>query len=197
MALSPNMHGAALMTAAMAGFAISDACMKTLGTHWPLFQSLLVRGCGTTLLLGGMALALRQVQRLSRRDWGLILLRTLCEVAAAWLYLTAVMLMPLANVSAIHQAVPLTVTLAGALVLGERVGRAPLAAILVGFGGVTLILHLVFALRAGQRRRRHRARHRQPVHPARGALPDGRGRRVRRRRGLWGDRRSLRGLAAA
>ncbi|MBP1806751.1 DMT family transporter [Rubellimicrobium aerolatum] len=140
MSLSPNLRGAALMTAAMAGFVVSDAAMKGLGAHWPLFQSIFVRGCGTTLVLGGLALALGQVRAVGRRDAGLILLRTVFEMAAGWCYLTALNRMPLANVSAIQQAVPLAVTLGAMAVLGERVDRARLLAILAGLGGVLLIL---------------------------------------------------------
>lgn len=140
MPLHPNARGAALMTAAMAGFAVSDACMKGLSAHWPLFQSILLRGLGTTVLLGGLAMALGQLRPVGRRDGGLILLRSLCEMAAGWCYLSAIGVMPLANVSAIQQAVPLTVTLAGALVLGERFGWRRMAAILVGLGGVLLIV---------------------------------------------------------
>ncbi|TNC62291.1 DMT family transporter [Rubellimicrobium roseum] len=140
MTLTPNRRGAALMTAAMAGFTLSDACMKALGAEWPLFQSLFLRGCGTTALLTLMAWRMGQLRRPAMRDLRLVGVRSLCEIAASWFYLTAVLLLPLANVAAIHQAVPLTVTLAGMLVLGERVRPAALLAVLAGFGGVLLII---------------------------------------------------------
>lgn len=128
------------MTGAMTAFTLSDACMKALGLQWPLFQSIFLRGCGTTLLLGGLAWSLGQLRGAHRGDWGLMLLRTACEIGATWFYLTALNAMPLANVAAIHQAVPLTVTLAGALILGERVGPKAMLTILVGLGGVLLII---------------------------------------------------------
>lgn len=141
MSLSPNQRGAAFMTAAMAGFTVSDACMKALGTELPLFQALFLRGCGTTLGLALAAVLMGQSRaRLGRREWGLVALRTLAEMGAAWFFITALFVMPLANLSAILQALPLTVTLAGALVLGERVGGARLLAILAGLAGVLLIV---------------------------------------------------------
>lgn len=138
--LSPNLRGAALMAAAMAGFCVSDACMKGLGAEWPLMQSILIRGLGTTAVLGALAWGMGQVRRVGRRDGWLILLRTVCEVAAGWCYLSALARMPLANVAAVQQAVPLVVTLAGAMLLGERIGRGRLLAILVGLAGVLLIV---------------------------------------------------------
>jgi S-adenosylmethionine uptake transporter len=67
-------------------------------------------------------------------------LRTASEVAAAYFFLSALIRMPIANVSAILQALPLTVSLAGAVFLGEALGWRRLAAILIGFFGVLLIV---------------------------------------------------------
>lgn len=129
------------MTTAMAGFAFSDACMKLLGESLPLFQALFLRGCGTTLFLGLLAWGAGQARPgLGARSWGLVGLRAVAEMRAAWFFITALFQMPLANVSAVLQSLPLAVTLAGALVLGEPVGRRRLLAILVGFGGVLLIV---------------------------------------------------------
>ncbi len=136
-----NHRGAALMTAAMAGFACSDACMKALGETLPLFQVLFLRGCGTTLGLGLLAAAFGQVRlALGGRVWALVAARSVAEMGAAWFFITALFQMPLANVSAVLQSLPLVVTLAGWLVLGEPVGRARLLAIVAGLGGVLLIV---------------------------------------------------------
>ena len=136
-----NQRGAALMAAAMAGFAVSDACMKLLGETLPLFQVLFLRGCGKTLILTTLAFARRQARLdLGARTWGIVALRAVAEMGAAFFFITALFQMPLANVSAILQSLPLAVTLAGAVFLGEPVGRARLAAILVGFVGVLLIV---------------------------------------------------------
>ena len=136
-----NQRGAALMAAAMAGFACSDACMKILGETLPLFQVLFLRGCGTTLILTLLALGRGQARLgLDRRTWGIVGLRAVFEMGAAYFFITALFQMPLANVSAILQSLPLAVTLAGALVLREPVGPRRLTAILVGFLGVLLIV---------------------------------------------------------
>jgi S-adenosylmethionine uptake transporter len=139
--LSDNMRGALLMTLSMAAFTVNDACLKALSDELPLFQALLLRGIGVTILLTGLTFAKRQLTLdIARRDWGLIALRTAAEAGAAWFFITALFNMPIGNISAIMQAMPLSVTLAGALFLGEAVGWRRLAAILVGFVGVLLIV---------------------------------------------------------
>ncbi len=139
--LADNTRGALLMTASMAGFTFNDAFMKAASDEVPLMQALFLRGIVTTVLIFMLAIAVGQLRfDLPRRDWGLIALRTLSEVVAAYFFLTALFNMPIANVTAILQALPLTVTLAGALLLGEAVGWRRMVAILVGLVGVLLIV---------------------------------------------------------
>ncbi len=154
--LSDNARGALLMTLGMAFFTVNDSCTKALGGEMPLFQVILLRGILVSLVLVPLALRLGGLQLgLGRRTWRLIGIRTFGEVGAAYFFISALFHMPLANATAILQALPLTVTLAGALFLGEPVGWRRLAAILVGFAGVLLIvrpgaagfdLHAIYAL---------------------------------------------------
>jgi S-adenosylmethionine uptake transporter len=139
--LSENTRGVLLMMAAMACFTLNDACMKAVGEELPLFQALLIRGAATTLLLVALARAMGGLRfDLPRRDWGLIGFRTLGEIGAAYFFITALFHLPLANVTAIIQTIPLAVTLAGALFLREPLGWRRFTAILVGFAGVLLIV---------------------------------------------------------
>jgi len=66
--------------------------------------------------------------------------RMAAEVGATACFLNALFHMPIANATAILLVMPLAVTLAGALVLGERVGWRRYTAILVGFVGVLVIV---------------------------------------------------------
>ncbi|MEM9437906.1 MAG: DMT family transporter [Pseudomonadota bacterium] len=136
-----NRRGAALMVGSMTAFTVNDAFMKALGTEWPLFQSIFVRGVFAALIMACLAVALGHFRlRLARRDWVMVLTRTACEALAAGLFITAIFNMPLAEATAILQTLPLTVTLAGAIFLGEKVGWRRWLAILVGFLGVLLIV---------------------------------------------------------
>ncbi len=141
MTLSDNMRGAGLMMIAMAAFTLNDTAMKSLSGQVPLFQAVFLRGVMTSVglyLLGRAWGGLRF--DLPRRDWALIALRSLCEGAATFLFLTALFHAPIADVTAILQSLPLTVALAAALFLGEPLGWRRLLAIIVGLGGVLLIV---------------------------------------------------------
>lgn len=141
MQISDNMRGAALMVGAMVAFTINDAFMKRLAGEIPLFQALFVRGVVTVICLVILAYFLRQLDfRQSKRDWGMILLRAAAEVGGAYFFITALFNMPIANASAILQALPLTVALGGALFLREALGWRRVLAIVIGFAGVMLIV---------------------------------------------------------
>ncbi|SFE94475.1 DMT family transporter [Roseivivax sediminis] len=139
--LSDNARGAVLMMGSMAAFTANDALVKRAGEALPLMQILVMRGVVASLALAALAWALGAFRvRPSPRDIGLVGFRSLMEVGAAFLFLTALMNMPLANVTALLQTLPLTVTLAGALLLGEPVGWKRWSAIAVGFAGMLLIV---------------------------------------------------------
>ena len=153
---SDNTRGAILMLAGMAAFTASDSIMKLLGGQLPMFQTLVWRGlavCAILALLAWRAGAFRVA--LSAQDKRMVLLRSGFDTAATWFFLTALYHMSLANLTAIMQALPLTLTLGAALFLGEPVGWRRLLAIGVGVLGVLLIvrpdadgfdLHAVHAL---------------------------------------------------
>ncbi len=139
--MSPNAIGAALMMGSMAAFTLSDTAIKITDGAVPLAQLLTIRTALTGLLVLGLALAMGRLHfRMTRRDRQLIALRCVAEIGAAYFFVTALFNMPLANITAILQALPLTVTLCAALFLGEPVGWRRLTAIVVGFVGVMLIL---------------------------------------------------------
>ncbi len=141
MALTDNMRGAGLMMVAMAAFTFNDTAMKTLAGDVPLFQAIFLRGLLTTLWLLLLGRAMGGLKfNLSRRDWGAVAVRSLCEGAATYLFLTALFHSPIANVTAILQSLPLTVALAAALFLREPLGWRRIIAILIGLAGVLLIV---------------------------------------------------------
>ncbi len=141
MPLSDNLRGILLMCASMAGFTINDTFMKSVTKTLPLFQTIGMRGLIAVVGLGLLVLATRAYRvRLNRRDIGLILLRSLADVAATVTFLTALPHMPLANLSAILQALPLLITLGAAVVYGDKIGWRRMTAILVGLVGVLIII---------------------------------------------------------
>jgi drug/metabolite transporter (DMT)-like permease len=138
---SENHRGIVLMVVAMAAFTFNDACMKSVNADLPLFQAIFLRGVLTTTALGIIAWRAGALPiRIPRRDWKLVIWRALGEVASTVTFLLALRQMPLANLSAIMQSLPLAVTLAAAVVLRSPVGWRRLGAILIGFCGVILIV---------------------------------------------------------
>ena len=138
---SDNLTGALLMMGSMAAFTFNDAMIKSLAGQVPLFQVLFLRGVLTTVLVAVIAWrtgALRQ--SLPRADRWPVFWRMVGEVGSAFFFISALFNMPIANISAIMQALPLTITLAAALIFREPVGWRRMAAILAGFVGVMLIV---------------------------------------------------------
>lgn len=136
-----NLTGAALMVVSTLTFVCNDAAMKYLTQELPLYQAMMLRGLFVVILLGGHAAATGRLRlAIPRRDTGRMGWRALGEVGSAVLYLTALQQMGMASASAIMQSLPLLVTLAAALFLGERLGMRRMTAIAVGFAGVLIIL---------------------------------------------------------
>jgi drug/metabolite transporter (DMT)-like permease len=141
MPLTPNARGILVMCAAMAAFVFNDTLMKAVTQDLPLMQAIAIRGVLATAFLVVFATVTGGLRWLPPGpDRGLLALRTLAEVGATVAFLAALVHMPLANLSAIMQALPLAVTLAAALVFGERIGWRRMTAIGVGFAGVLLIV---------------------------------------------------------
>ena len=125
----------------MLAFVVNDAFMKFLFIDISIYQAIFLRGVITIPMLALMAVYRNQITfSVNKSDWKYIWLRVAGEVGAAVFFLSALAQIPLANVTAILQAVPLTVTMAAALFLRETVGWRRWLAIIIGFLGVTIIV---------------------------------------------------------
>lgn len=145
MILSPNLRGALFMSVSMAGFTTNDAITKHASEAINMGQVMLIRGLFATLLVGLLAWhrdALRAPRAVLHP---MLLLRILGEVGGTVTFLIALAHLPLANVSAVLQALPLAVTMGAALVYGETVGWRRWLAIAVGFTGVIIVVRPGFA----------------------------------------------------
>ncbi len=141
MARSDNTTGALLMMVSMAAFTLNDTLMKMMAGEVPLFQLLFLRGVLTSVMVGIIAWRMGAFRAwLPRRELTLVGLRMAAEIGAAYFFLTALFNMPLANVTAILQALPLTITLGASVFFGEAIGWRRMLAIVIGFIGVVLIV---------------------------------------------------------
>jgi drug/metabolite transporter (DMT)-like permease len=141
MPTSLNARGALLMTLSVLAFVLNDGLMKTLLVDMSIYQAVFLRGIITIPFMAIMAWRTGVlIVKLKGRDKKIILGRVLTEVLATISFLTALRHMPLANITAILQALPLTVTMAAALFLNEPVGWRRWIAILIGLCGVLVII---------------------------------------------------------
>ncbi|MEM7652433.1 MAG: DMT family transporter [Pseudomonadota bacterium] len=139
--ISANVRGAALMTTAMAAYVSNDALMKLISDELGLFQALAIRGLFTIALIGLWALFRGELlAKIPKSDRPALLWRIVGEIGATFCFLTALFNMPIANATAILQALPLAVTLAAAMFLKEPVGWRRYSAIALGFIGVLIIV---------------------------------------------------------
>ena len=141
MRLNDNLLGAALMTCCVLAYVLNDAVMKLLFADIDFFQAIFLRGLVSLpplLILAFMTKTL--LQKYSTKNQRLIIIRILAEIGTTVTFLTALKHMPLANVTAILQSLPLAITMAAAIFLGEPVGWRRWSAICVGFTGVLIII---------------------------------------------------------
>ena len=141
MRLNENLLGAALMTCCVLAYVLNDAVMKLLFADIYFFQAIFLRGLVSLpplLILAFMTKTL--LQKYSTKNQRLIIIRILAEIGTTVTFLTALKHMPLANVTAILQSLPLAITMAAAIFLGEPVGWRRWSAICVGFTGVLIII---------------------------------------------------------
>ena len=140
--MSENFRGAVLMMICMGAFVLNDAFVRLAGDSLPLAQILFYRGLLTSIALLLVAFYTGAFKlKVPRQDKWLIFFRSVTEALTAYFLLTAVMNMPFANVTAILQILPMTVTLAAAIFFKEKVGLFRILLIFLGFFGVILIIN--------------------------------------------------------
>jgi drug/metabolite transporter (DMT)-like permease len=140
MAISSNMRGALFMSLSMAGFTFNDSIVKLLTSDMNVAQVIFLRGAVASVLIYLLARqrrALRPLRILLDR-W--VAIRVVGELGGTLTFLIGLSHIPLANASAILQALPLAVTMGAALFLSEPVGWRRWGAILAGFAGVLIIV---------------------------------------------------------
>ena len=129
------------MALSMLAFVLNDGLMKAVFGSMSIYQAIFLRGFITVPLIALLAWHKSAlIVSIAPRDRGLVALRVAGELGATIGFLTALKHMPLANVTAIFQALPLTVTMAAALFLGEKVGWRRWLAITIGLAGVMIII---------------------------------------------------------
>ncbi|MCF6100504.1 DMT family transporter [Mesorhizobium muleiense] len=140
MLFSPNLRGALFMVVAMSGFTLNDAITKVASESMNMAQVMLIRGAFASLFVGLLAWQRGALALPGSMLQPMVAIRVIGEAGATASFLIALAHLPIANVSAVLQALPLAVTMGAALVFKEGVGWRRWLAIAIGFAGVLIIV---------------------------------------------------------
>ena len=135
-----NLRSIILMVAAMGCFTLVDLLIKIASQTLPVGQVMMTLGAGSTAVFAALIFARGETVRLAPLRQPAMLLRNTGDILAGITMSLALAYVPISIIGAVIQAVPLMLTAAAALFLGERVGIRRISAILVGFSGVLFII---------------------------------------------------------
>ena len=129
-----------LMVCAMGSFVCNDTIVKIVGKHLPVGELIALRGVMAMAILTAICASQGLLGELPKIRQKNVLMRSTCDLFATIAFVTALVHMPIANLTSVMQAVPLVVALLSMLFLGEEVGWRRMIAIVGGFIGVLLIV---------------------------------------------------------
>jgi drug/metabolite transporter (DMT)-like permease len=138
-AAGSSLRGISCMLLAGIFLTANDAITKWLVPHYPPGQILFTQALVIALLVC-VWMRLRGQPLLRVNQWRLHLLRGGLYAAASFAFVYALGLLPLAEVVAIVFAGPLFMTLLAKTLLREQVGPHRLAAVVIGFVGVLIVI---------------------------------------------------------
>ena len=128
--------GLILVYALLIGF--TDNFVTVIAADSGLWQFHLTRTCMAMALLGGVAVLFKR--RLRPVNLRAVAARSVIHGSAMVIYFGALAFLPVALVAAGLFTAPIFVLLIGALAYGHRIGSVQIAAVLLGFAGVVLVL---------------------------------------------------------
>jgi drug/metabolite transporter (DMT)-like permease len=139
MRLSNQLTGILCMLASSAVFVLNDSFIKLASTGLPTFQLVLIRAYVACVVGAVLITVMGQWRALPRVFEWRTLLRGVAETGAAFCFTIALFQMPIANLFAISQTVPLLLILGAALFYGDRLGLVQIILIVLGFIGALIV----------------------------------------------------------
>ena len=138
--MSTNLKSILLMIAAMGCLTLTDLFIKIASQTLPIGQVMIFYGVGALIVFWLMLRINGEAIQISPLASSAVLFRNFGDLIALNSMFLALVYVPLSTIGAIIQTVPIMVTAAAALFLGEQVGIRRMSAILVGFFGTLLII---------------------------------------------------------
>lgn len=136
--------GMALMLGFCVMIPLGDALAKLLSTRVSVSHIVFARFAVQALILFPLALILKRPLALPKQTWGVVLVRTLLQMAGISAMFLALRHLPLADAVAIAFVMPFFMLLLGRFVLKEDVGPHRLFACCIGFIGTLLVVQPSF-----------------------------------------------------
>jgi len=128
------------MIAAMGCLTLTDLFIKIASQTLPIGQVMIFYGVGALIVFWLMLRINGEAIQISPLASSAVFFRNVGDLIALNSMFLALVYVPLSTIGAIIQTVPIMVTAAAALFLGEQVGIRRMSAILVGFFGTLLII---------------------------------------------------------
>ena len=128
------------MISAMGCLTLTDLLIKVASQTLPIGQVMISYGVGSLIVFWALLRIKGESIRLSPLTNSTVIFRNIGDLIALNGMFLALVYVPLSTIGAVIQIVPILVTAAAALFLGERVGMRRVSAIFVGFLGALLII---------------------------------------------------------
>ncbi|MCL4745975.1 MAG: DMT family transporter [Burkholderiaceae bacterium] len=138
--LAANRRGIVAMCVAMACFIANDALVKYASESMPTAQLIFVRGVMATMVVFAVARAMGATRRIGEVVERRVLVRSLVDALATFVYLVSLFHLPIANATAINMASPLFIAMLASIFFREQVGWRRWGGIVAGFTGVVLVI---------------------------------------------------------
>ena len=138
--MNANLKGIILMIIAMGCLTLTDMLIKIASQTLPIGQVMIFYGVGALVVFWGLLSIKSESIRLTPLTNTAVIWRNVGDLISVNSMFLALVFVPLSTIGAVIQAVPLLVTAAAALFLGEKVGIRRLFAIFTGFVGTLLII---------------------------------------------------------
>lgn len=137
---SANRRGILAMMTAMACFMTNDTLVKIVAADLPAGEIIAIRGLFATVLVVGWLTAGGHGRDLPRAASPLVLARAGLEALVAFLFISALAFIPIADITAMVLITPLLITAVSGPLLKERIGWRRWSAVAVGFAGMLLVV---------------------------------------------------------
>ena len=138
--MSANLKSIIFMIIAMGCLTLTDLLIKVSSQTLPIGQVMISYGVGSLIVFWILLRIKGESIRLSPLNNPTVIFRNIGDLIALNGMFLALVYVPLSTIGAVIQTVPILVTAAAALFLGERVGMRRASAIFVGFLGALLII---------------------------------------------------------